>query len=129
MQFAFHRSKLSTMRTRDRDFEVRRQIDSEMGRALVDRMYAATLLNDPSRVLGSLRYAIQDSTEVGQIRARSLQDLAYQLRALFWLTSSRCADPRYASRACSGPSAKSVADAVVDNAVEHHRVARMWYAA
>ena len=86
-------SRLPTVRARDDEPELRRQVDRAIGRALVDRTYAAMLLDDPTRALGSVRCAVEHSAEVGRIRASSLHDFAFQLNALFWPTSGGRAGP------------------------------------
>lgn len=84
MSLAFDRSRLPP--AQDGEAELRRQVDRAIGRALVDRTYAARLLDDPTKMLGRVRDAVEYSTDVGGIGACSLQDLAAQLHALFWPT-------------------------------------------
>ena len=66
--------------------ELRKLIDSSVGRALFDKQYEKQLLADPSLVLGDSGCTPQQHLELRGIRAEDLQDFAAQALALFWPT-------------------------------------------
>jgi hypothetical protein len=72
----------------DSELAFRRQVNLVIGRALVDHCYAAILLDNPGRVLESELHEPQSNLDIGAINARSLQDLARQLQAMFWPSRS-----------------------------------------
>jgi len=79
---------------RDRSGEARllRRLDLAVGRAMVDRTYAASLLTDPSETLGASECDTARRTELGAIRAHTVRDFARQAEALLRPGSGgRCA--------------------------------------
>ena len=66
--------------TLEQERELRQRLDHAIGRALVDREYAAALLANPVRLV--------DADELDTIKPSSLRDLARQAMDRFWLVSS-----------------------------------------
>jgi len=66
------------------EYELRKQIDRSLSRALFDNEFATTLLADPTVVLDDHGCTPQQRRDLRTIRATSLLDFAKQARTLFW---------------------------------------------
>jgi hypothetical protein len=66
------------------EYELRKQIDRSLSRALFDNEFATTLLADPTVVLDDHGCTPQQRRDLRTIRATSLLDFAKQARTRFW---------------------------------------------
>jgi hypothetical protein len=67
--------------------QVRHQIDRAVGRALVDRAFAARLLANPTLAVGTRGCDPTQYQAVKEIRARHVDEFARQIFDQFWSTS------------------------------------------
>jgi hypothetical protein len=66
------------------EYELRKQIDRSLSRALFDNEFASSLLADPTVVLDDQGCTPQQRRDLRTIRATSVLEFAQQARVLFW---------------------------------------------